>query len=377
MGDPRTVPAVSGPELERFYTEGSPAYQAETSHIITETGVESGLRAAFAYSGEADLRLACCGNLRASTPKHKPDCQLVAENCPGCVDGGLPHLRSCRAAVGVDVPGVGLVEDFKYPDAASFAPGRPHVAGEVPEPLRRVVRSVDEERERLLCGLLFAAAQLAKGTVGHIDLNVDDGAAARVWTCRECKRSVYGTGAIQHKKNCRCGRVLQILDDLQALPSLDVAQFDLPRQEIVPEEGDGAASEGIGAGGEFGEPWRVEHGDILGRTRIFDRDGVLVAKACGAAANGTRHRDLAHRIADCVNSAAGNRSRLDDERCIELYCRLCGEWNGRWTYEVKESAVVTAGPLRRDQCILAGLNSHTYTLYTHHCAQLSDQAVTK
>ena len=68
--------------------------------------------------------------------------------------------------------------------APSTAPGRPHVAGEVPEPLCDVLA-----KERRVRKLIIAAKRLALAMITHT--KYDGGGERPIWifTCRDCQRS--------------------------------------------------------------------------------------------------------------------------------------------------------------------------------------------
>jgi hypothetical protein len=191
--------------------------------------------------------------------------------------------RGAFCCAGTDLPGMG----FAHTEGCDFQPsrvtekptrlnalGRPYVAGEVPRPLYVYLRI-----ERPLCELLFAARNLAQARIEP----EDSGEAA---FCTECTNGARNSlGSIAHEPACKTGRVLRLLDELMKEPELDAV-------------GPVAAPDGF-----FGEPWLVRPTGAGRAIELLNRDGEAVA--ISIAATHGRSVDIAFRIADCVNSAAG------------------------------------------------------------------------
>ena len=324
MGDSRTVPAASAAELPELATDGQPASQAETIH---------------------------------------------SSFCPHCgistswVDGHY-HLPSCPlylpgAPVGIDVPGVGVIHDSPYADSVALGVARMHRTA------RAELRTADEERSRLMCALLFASRRALQDTVSSIEIAIGDGATERIYTCRECKRSVYGLGPIKHAGACRAGAVRQILDDLMALPA-----------PAVPAHAEGQQAQREESG-EFGEPWTVAVEPVFGRVALYDAAGTLMVATDAWDQDAIKR---AWRVRDCVNSCATGAQEDADSVSVaggtELCCRKCGEWNGAgWTSETFPWTPTLSGFCAANQVLVSDHLPAIYRVYTHACKAASDQAV--
>ena len=119
----------------------------------------------------------------------------------------------------MDFPGVGV---------RSIDPGRPYVAGEVPQPLRDYVdgrspfqpgrvEADDAEQDRLIIQLLFAAKRLVDGSYHTLSV----AASAAYISCDRCEAwgSLAGRvhGGSAHKRGCAVGQVEEAIEALFAL----------------------------------------------------------------------------------------------------------------------------------------------------------------
>jgi len=159
------------------------------------------------------------------------EAQSRTEDQPACVADQVDLSKSIET-VGVDLPGVGHV-----------LPGAPYLVGAMSDALRQMVEQGDEEqRDQLLCELLFAARQLAERSVLPVsaDLAWLPNAETRTpgSTCRECHATVFGVGRpLQHAKHCRTARVLRVLADLE--------QLTISRDKEGAQDGEQDAGDGI------------------------------------------------------------------------------------------------------------------------------------
>ena len=188
------------------------------------------------------------------------------------------------------MPGVGFVHASQCPVSpdrvdrlrCATLPGSPYVPNVVPEPLRSYVsepgldlvedkpRAFDaEEREALMCELLFAARDVA-------GRNVHDGVAGPRLECRECWecRQVEHQGKIAHTANCSTGRVFAIVDKLTKLTRKEV-----PADQEPVRAGEGIRLRGLNDRlcpkcGKRGGEWLKEE---LGR--VAEKTGYLAVYA--------------------------------------------------------------------------------------------------
>lgn len=198
---------LSPAEAEAFFTEGSPAWPPQSP---------------------AHAERVLCTGCRQPVSESEP--------CPECGtdNRAKKEIGAAESACDlIDVPGVGpcLMADCSGHRApVNLRPARAYSAGDVPSPLREMVggesfparqlyeSEIDEERDRLLAKLLFAAKALAERNLAepHV-LAVFEGHPITTATCRECYAgSLYGK-PVQHTEPCRTGRVLGIVDELMAL----------------------------------------------------------------------------------------------------------------------------------------------------------------
>ncbi len=280
MDDSRTVPAISTPELEQFWTDGVSAYPAETF---------------------------------LKNPGH-----------------------TCCA--GIDLPGIGLCHALDCPAAARFAvglrataPGRGVVPGEVPPALRNHLR------DGLLISLMFAAHHLAKSLI--VTRHNFGGVASQI--CFEYRfESLHGV--LDHTASCKTGRVLRLIADLEAhrefeLNSLRKEAASASEEGGAPATGfaraprhsDRTAADALGlrafldedtlrlgelspqrhgpvAGDpDFGEPWCYKVDDTIEDISIYDREGSFIF---GFGKADREAMEWAERIIGCVNSAANTEA---------------------------------------------------------------------
>jgi hypothetical protein len=203
--------------------------------------------------------------------------------------GGLPGIPAHNLTglnggepIGVDVPGVGNVRNFAYAPATARAT-RPHVAGEVPQPL------LTELQNGALIRLIFDARRLAESRIVAISMHEV--------ACLSCSSSgPLRHGVLRHDSECPAGRVLAALAEMGG-GEKTVASLAEPASAA---ERDGLAEEDAGAG-DFGEPWRYNVDDALGHTSIYDREGTFICRIDKADREAT---EWAGRITDCVNAMA-------------------------------------------------------------------------
>jgi hypothetical protein len=84
-------------------------------------------------------------------------------------------------------------------------PGRPYVAGEVPDPLRVQLRA------ELLIALIFAARNLALENIAQRAIVVGIGRETR---CSKCQMTAVGGDLVVHTASCNTGRVLGLIAQL-------------------------------------------------------------------------------------------------------------------------------------------------------------------
>ena len=267
MSEPRAAHAVSNPELEGW---------------AKRTGLES-------TEESSTLRLPCCGNLRGSTPKHKPDCRRASENCPGCLDAAQRHLASCRRAVfccsGIDSPEVGFVHAADCPLSPCHVTTLDGIRSRAfPEAFRAILR------EGLLARLLFDSRNLALSRLR------DQGFPFVGRQCLECGGSESPNIRLHHHASCLVGGVLKLVDELIAPDPTSVGKEAAQTSEIVEDAGAGTGNPRAGA---YGEPWRCRSDYVLDRVRVYDCEGTLIANLGGRPMR--ELEDWAYRIVDAVN----------------------------------------------------------------------------
>lgn len=141
--------------------------------------------------------------------------------------------RPVREAIGIDLPGVGLVPAAAVlPDCAGQ---QPDACESLPLTLAGVgtetrAAQMAEERDRLLVELVYAARALAQAQIEPED-NLEPA------FCTECVQE-QRDGAIAHERTCKTGRVEGVLDRLLRL-EVDFNQKEEARTERKPAAGDG------------------------------------------------------------------------------------------------------------------------------------------
>ena len=82
------------------------------------------------------------------------------------------------------------------------------------------------QRERLLIELVYAARSLATHAIRRRLAKDATGVAVDrfMYDCRECGIISTGPGLLAHKHNCRVGRVLAVIDEIQSLFPVDSAK---------------------------------------------------------------------------------------------------------------------------------------------------------
>jgi hypothetical protein len=191
---------------------------------------------------------------------------------------------------GVDMPGVGRVPaSYVEPQATrSVLRGSDRVTGEMPETLARQLR------DEVFLKLAFAAKNLAERNVAVSFMGF-------IVSCGECGgHQQLKSAPIVHLASCWTGRVLDLLAELQATNEL---QSTNARKEAAPAEPGDRAEAGIPSCGDFGEPWTWAYEPVFGDTRIFDREGTVIA---AIAKQDRESAEWASRIVDCVNTLAAN-----------------------------------------------------------------------
>jgi hypothetical protein len=212
MGESRTVPTVSAPDAEDFFTSGTQAWppvnpgqsEAEQPSIVL-----------------VDLAEGRGFEAPASVLRGDPD------------DFPDPHMEPCCRRV--DVPGVGPTHAFDCPQhpptlVTRTAPTGPSLA---PNALQHLLR------EEILSRLIFAARNLAESNIvrGNPGGVLSMGLAL---FCKECHFGSTSDGVIHHATSCNTGHVLRLIDELLAEPAFP---NPLPK-EAAPAEETGRADAG-------------------------------------------------------------------------------------------------------------------------------------
>lgn len=209
---------LSPAEAEAFFTEGSPAWPPQSP---------------------AHAERVLCTGCRQPVSESEP--------CPECGtdNRAKKEIGAAESACDlIDVPGVGpcLMADCSGHRApVNLRPARAYTPGEVPPPLRELVgdrpfaprdpllSEAEEERDRLLSKLIFAAKALAERNLADPQvLAVFQGQTITTAACRECYAGALYGRPLQHTERCRTGRVLGILDELMALEERR-AQLSAPK----------------------------------------------------------------------------------------------------------------------------------------------------
>jgi len=143
----------------------------------------------------------------------------------------------------------------------------------------------------LVIELMFAARAMAL----HYEVSVHDPAGS---FCVEClRRSTPGT--IEHAADCRTGRVLHVLGELEAAAAASASEPAPPAPETVD------------AAENFFEPWGM---DVDYAGSVTDSRGIEVYDCAGATEVHDDELDrYARRVRACVNFCAGvPTQRLED-----------------------------------------------------------------
>jgi hypothetical protein len=194
---------------------------------------------------------------------------------------------------GVDMPGVGRVPaSYVEPQATrSVLRGSDRVTGEMPETLARQLR------DEVFLKLAFAAKNLAERNCAR-SFSPFRGS---IVSCGECGERQQSEGScVVHSASCWTGRVRDLVAELQDANDLQPTN---PRKEAAPAEAESRAEAGIPLCGDFGEPWTWAYEPVFGDTRIFDREGTVIA---AIAKQDRESAEWASRIVDCVNTLAAN-----------------------------------------------------------------------
>lgn len=196
--------------------------------------------------------------------------------------------------------------------------GQPYVAGDVPSPLRDLLAlpgaaplfgaASDEECNRHMCQLLFAARDLAEAQIEP----ASDGDSG---FCGECLQT-DSDGLIAHESNCKTARVMRLIAELCALTETRISQ----RKE--------AATEGTGAAGDGIRPrdlLTVREVENL-ETRIlgtpYDWAAQLTCMACGQS--GGEGWSLVSQQSHCVRALCFNECELRRSGWSYVYQHYCG-----------------------------------------------------
>lgn len=220
MGESRTVPVISAPDAEEFFTSGTQVWPPTKPEKTESTFVSELLR----------LRQIELIDLAEGRSFEAPASVLQGD----LDDFPEPHMEPC--CVQVDVPGVGPTHAFDCPAhppkfIATEKPTGPSLA---PNALRRLLQ------EEILDRLIFAVRNLAESNVvrGNPGGVLSMGLA---FFCKECHFGATSDGRIHHATSCETGHVLDLIDELLTAPA-----FPNPQpKETAPAEEIGRADAGI------------------------------------------------------------------------------------------------------------------------------------